>query len=607
MKGKSLSRPRWLWLALPLALVLLGLVVVVVLIFLSNSTNAPAPNPSTAQSAPAGTGATLPYVEYQAEDAATNGTKIGPDRVFTHLPAEASGRMAVKLAGQGQFVEFTLTGPANSLVLRYSIPDTEDGKGLTAPLSLYINGVRKQDLVLTSKYGWFYGTYPFVNVPAAGTPHHFYDEVHTLLDEMPAGTKVRVQVDANSTAPWYVIDLADFEEVPPPLTMPAGYLSITDYGADPTGQADAFNSITEAINAAKSQGKGVWLPRGTFAVNGHIIVDNVTIRGAGMWYTTLGGKGVGVYGKFNPTPSQNVKLYDFAIFGEVMDRDDKAALNGIGGALGGGSVIQNIWIEHTKVGIWLDGPFSDLTVTGCRLRDLTADGLNFHTGISNAIVEQTQVRNSGDDGLAMWAEKEPDHDNIFRFNTIELPILANNIAIYGGRDNTVSDNLVSDTVTEGGGIHVGNRFKATALAGTTTIARNTLVRTGSYFPGLHFGVGAIWFYALDTPLSGNVNVSDLQIEDSTYSAIHLFDQKITNITFDKVKIDKTGTFAVQVQTRGSATFNNVTAQNVGFAGRYDCETGFTIREGAGNSGWNDFKCGFPTATPPPANSPTPFR
>src|SRR5258708_30479296 len=42
-------------------------------------------------------GATLPYVEYQAENAATNGTVIGPDRTFTQLASEASGRKAVQI------------------------------------------------------------------------------------------------------------------------------------------------------------------------------------------------------------------------------------------------------------------------------------------------------------------------------------------------------------------------------------------------------------------------------------------------------------------------------------------------------------------------------
>src|SRR5258706_13758256 len=160
-------------------------------------------------------GATLPYVEMEAEDGDTNGTLIGPDSTYTHLPSEASGRKAVQLTQPGQYVEFTLTKPANSIVVRYSIPDSSDGKGQTALLNLYIDGQQQAELTLTSVYGWFYGSYPFNNSPFDVFAHHFFDETHRLLPEMPAGTKVRLQKDSGDTAPTYTIDLADFEEVAP--------------------------------------------------------------------------------------------------------------------------------------------------------------------------------------------------------------------------------------------------------------------------------------------------------------------------------------------------------------------------------------------------------
>jgi hypothetical protein len=247
-------------------------------------------------------------------------------------------------------------------------------------------------------------------------------------------------------------------------------------------------------------------------------------------------------------------------------------------------------MEHTKVGLWLDGPFSGLTVTGCRIRDTTADGLNLHEGISNVNVNQNLIRNTGDDGLAMWSDQQADHNNVFQFNTVALPILANNIAIYGGSDNSVTDNIVSDTLTQGGGIHVGNRFSAVALAGTTTIARNTLIRTGVLDPNWQFGVGAMWFYALDSAMTGTINVTNDEIDDSSYEAIHFIGSTVSNITFDHVNINGAGTFAVQEQASGSATFNYVTATNLGVGGIYNCGAGFTITMGPGNTGWTTSQC-----------------
>jgi hypothetical protein len=549
-----------------------------------------AATPQLAQSALAipGRGATVPFTEYEAEAAATNGSVLGFSRTADTLASEASGRQAVTLSGTGRYVEFTLSAPANAVDVHYSIPDSGDGSAYTAPLAVYVNGAKNQDLTLTNRYSWFYGSYPFTNSPT-NNPHHFYDDVRTMFSStLAAGTKVRFQVDSGSTST--TIDTADFEQVAAAIGQPAGSLSVTDYGADKTGGADATGAFQNAVNAASSQGKVLYVPQGTYTVTQHVIVNNVTIRGAGPWYSVLHGNGVGIYGNYAPNPSSNVKIYDFAIFGEVTDRNDGAQVNAVGGALGGGSVVSNIWMQHTKVGLWLDGPFDGLTVTGNRILDVTADGLNLHNGISHTTVTQNFLRNTGDDGLAMWSDQNADHDNTFSFNTVELPILANNIAIYGGRDNSVTDNVVSDTQTQGGGLHVANRFSSVPLAGTTTLARNTTLRAGVLDPNWQFGVGALWFDAQNAAMNGTVNVTDTDLLDSSYEAIQWVEgSSITNVNFNNVKIDGTGTFALQLQVNGSASFTNVTAAHVGASNPiYSClgPSGFTINQGAGNSGWN---------------------
>jgi hypothetical protein len=105
------------------------------------------------------------------------------------------------------------------------------------------------------------------------------------------------------------------------------------------------------------------------------------------------------------------------------------------------------------------------------VRDTTADGLNLHTGWAGVTVEQSSFRNTGDDGVALWSDKVPDVNVTLRFNTVQLPILANAIAVYGGSDNAATDNVLSDTVMSGGGLHAGNRFGAVPLAGTLTLVR----------------------------------------------------------------------------------------------------------------------------------------
>jgi len=257
----------------------------------------------------AGRGADLGLIEQEAENADTTGTVLAFDTRAYTLAAEASGRQAVKLTAPGQYVEFTLTRPANAITLRYSIPDAAAGGGIDAPLTLTLNGKRSSTLTLTSKYSWLYNQYPFSNDPNAGLLHsdwwvtecgcapayttptptfstpfrpmHFYDEQRILLDHVyGVGDKIRVTVPAGTNAAWTIIDLMDFEKVAPPTRSVPHSVSVLDFGADPTGSAESSNAFDAAIAAAKAAHKTVFIPAGTYQVNRHILVDDVTIEGA---------------------------------------------------------------------------------------------------------------------------------------------------------------------------------------------------------------------------------------------------------------------------------------------------------------------------------------
>jgi hypothetical protein len=554
-----------------------------------------------------GSGASLPYAEVQAENSASNGTVIGPSYTQGQLADEASGRKAVTLQGAGKYVTFTTPVATNSIDFRYSIPDSSDGSVYTAPLSLYINGTKQTDFTLTNAYSWYYGSYPFTNTPSSGNPHHFYDEVHRLFSATyPAGTTFKLQVDSEDTASSYTIDLADFEQVGAALTQPSGSVSVTSEGADPTGVNDATSAFNAAISAAGAGGT-VWIPPGSYNIPGHISVNNVTIAGAGMWYSTVTGTAPGFYGNSAPSPSTSVHLQNFAISGNVQDRCDSCQVNGIGGAMSS-STVSNLWIEHTKVGAWMDGPMNGLTFSGMRIRDTTADGINFHGGVTNSTVTNSDIRNTGDDGIATWADSSigADASDTISNNTVQLQQLANGIAIYGGHDNTVSGNLVADTgITQGGGIQVGQRFSSTPV-GTTTITNNTMIRDGDLDPNWQFGVGALWFDGSQGAITGPINVTNALIEQSPYEAIQWVEGTISGVNLSNVTIAGTGTFALQEQTGGTASATNVVATgvaqaNAGNAPSYSCEgSSFTITDGGGNSGITPTQCnGWPAPVYPP--------
>jgi hypothetical protein len=567
----------------------------------------------------AGRGADVNFAEQEAEGASTNGSIIGPDRSAYTLAAEASGRSAVRLT-PGKYVEFTLPRAANAITVRYSIPDAPAGGGITAPLDVRINGGQRKTMTLTSQYAWLYNQYPFSNDPNAGLlhpdwwitecgcvpqeqtppftvstpfrPNHFYDEQRLLLDgTYRAGDRVRLTVPPSSNAAWTVIDLLDSELVAPPHVVVVA-ANVLLFGADPRGQRESSDAFDAAIAFAQRSHLKVYIPPGTYQVNRHIIVDGVTIEGAGSWYTIIKGHqvdlttpapdksvhtGVGFYGRYVADGgSRNVHLSGFAIEGDVRERIDTDQVNGVGGAMSD-STIDGLYIHHTKVGMWFDGPMNNLTATDNIIVDQIADGLNFHSGVTNSVVSNNFIRNTGDDALAMWSENTANANNTFDHNTVQSPVLANGIAVYGGTDNTVSNNLVADPVREGSGLQVGSRFGATEFTGHLWITSNTTVRAGTYELNWNIGLGAIWIYALEHSIAADVQIVGDNFLDNGYNAIMLVSDfpvkdlyTISNVHFKDIKVDGTGTSVVSARVAGSASFENVDARNVGAVGVNNC-------------------------------------
>ncbi|TCO60502.1 glycosyl hydrolase family 28-related protein [Actinocrispum wychmicini] len=599
----------------------------------------------------AGRGAAVGFAEQEAENATTDGVVIGPDRTAYTLASEASGRRAVRLA-PGQWVEFTLPSAANAITVRYSIPDAPTGGGITAPLDVRVNGRRQAALTLTSQFSWLYNQYPFTNdpnadllhpdwwttecscVPSATTPapvfpkpfrpSHFYDEQRLMLDRTyRAGDKVRLT--AHNRPEWTVIDLLDSQLVDRPHFAP-GALNVQWFGADPAGRRASADAFDAAIAVARLTRLKVFVPPGTFRVDRHVIVDDVTVEGAGSWYTVVKGHGVGFYGRYVADGgSRNVHLSGFAIEGDVRERVDDDQVNGIGGALSD-STVDGLYVHHTKVGMWLDGPMTRLRITGNVIADQIADGVNFHTGVTNSLVSNNFIRNTGDDGLAMWSDKTQDAGNTFDHNTVQTPVLANGIALYGGNDNTVSGNLVADPIREGSGLQLGSRFGAEPFTGHVWITDNTTVRAGGYELNWKIGLGALWIYALEKSIDADIEVVGDRFLDSTYNALMLVSDfpvkdlySISGVHFRDIKVDGTGTSVLSARSAGSASFENVVARNVGAVPANNCGSfhftpagsEFSLTDLGGNTGWlapwllpNTITCDDrPPVVPPPPPSP----
>lgn len=551
-------------------------------------------------------GATVPYDTYEAEAQNLMGASlINYDTTWCSVASEASGRRAVRLE-KGQSIEFTLKNKAQGIVVRYSMPDSATGADIYQNLSVYLNNIHTTDMTFTNRYAHQYGQYgsdggemQWSNTP--GINHHrYFDESRILLDkEYPSGSTFKLQWDTNDSNPngstYIIIDFIEIEAVSQALTKPSNYVSITDYGAIPNDGLDdtaAMNAAIKAVNGTTI--KGVWIPEGTFHFNTGTrgqtkikLPKGVSVQGAGMWRSTLTGAFAGFY-----LQEGNVTLSDFTIKAEETYRSNASGIAGVEGNAQN-STITNLWIQHTKVGLWLNEGTVNALVSKCRIRDTWADGINLNGGTKDTIVEQCSFRNTGDDGMAMWSKSLNGgigtvENCTFRNNTIQIPNLANGIGIYGGKNNTVSNNLILDVVDNGSGIQFGTNHGPSAFTGTLTISNNKLVRAGSWHHDYGYQIGAIWGYWINNNgLAQNVTVavSNNFIDSSIYSGIFTEESNAgTTVKFTDNRINNSGTYGVHIRdsARGTAVFQNNTANGSGLVNFKNDSPNFTV-SGTGNS------------------------
>ena len=542
----------------------------------------------TTPTLPSGRGASVPFLEYEAEAMETNGQVLAASRSFTQVAAEASGRQAVRLSRAGDYVRFTNKSAASSIVVRYSIPD--GGSDYWSTLGVYVNDEPRKRLAVTSRYSWTYGggdndfNHPDQNNPSRGAPHHYFDESRALIGEVRAGASVMLRKDAADSAAEYVIDLVDMEPVPAPLPKPQGFLSVTeDCGATADDTTDDSAALQRCIDRVQGEKRaGLYFPPGEFrSLSRTLSVANITIQGAGMWHSTISG----FFARFDCW-GNGCKFHDFAVSGDTILRDDDSPETAFGGNGSSDSTLENIWVEHTKTGYWTGPDTNRLVIKNSRFRNLFADAVNFFGGTSNSIVENCHARNTGDDAFASWspADRAVNRNNVFRHNYVQVPWKANCFALYGGSDNVIEDNVCADVV-QYPGILLARQFGAHPFGGTTHIDRNSLIRAGGN--AYNQGHGAFKLHAAEGTLQ-NVRITELDIVDPTYSGIHVQGQQvIDSIWFEKVTITRPGTagFHLARNAQGAMDAAYVVVSGAP-AGVVDDSGGrFKILAGAGNAGW----------------------
>ncbi|MGA5304782.1 discoidin domain-containing protein [Nucisporomicrobium flavum] len=465
-----------------------------------------------------GRGANMPYDMYEAEDGTVGGGAqvVGPNRKVGDLAGEASGRKAVTLNTTGAYVQWTTRAATNTVVARFSIPDTT-----TSSINVYVNGSLNKTLPLTSRYAWLYGNETAPQNSGTG-PRHIYDEANIMLSgSYPAGSVIKLQKDSGNGGN-IAIDFINTEQVAPVANPnPATYVVPTGFDQQ---------SVQAALDAARmdSSKVGVYLPPGDYQTSNKFQVYGkaTQVVGAGPWYTRFftpqnqseTDAGFRADGTANGSTFKN-----FAFFGNYTIRQD-----GPGKVFDFANVanvtIDNIWAEHTVCLYW--GANTDhMVIKNSRIRNTFADGVNMTNGSTDNLVDNNDARATGDDSFALFsaidAGGSDEINNVYSNLSSTLTWRAAGVAVYGGYANTFKNIYIADTLVYSGitisSLDFGYPMNGFGADPPTVFDNISIVRAGGHFWGAQT-FPAIWVFSASKVFQG-IRVSNVDIVDPTYSGI----------------------------------------------------------------------------------------
>lgn len=550
-------------------------------------------------------GAQVPYDRYDTEHATIGGgaqIKTAPTFVQTLTAAEASGQAYIALPSNGSYAQWTIrSGEGGAgVTMRFTMPDSSDGMGLTGALDVYVNGTKAQTLQLTSYYNYQYFT-PGSGHPSdtpGGIPLFRFDETHWKLSTpLQPGDVIRI-VKANGDNLEYGVDFLEIEQVPAALSRPGNSVSVTDFGAVANDGNDDLAAFKSAVTAAVANNQILYIPSGTFHLSSMWVIgsvankiNNITIRGAGMWHTNIqftnpnisgGGISFRVAGQLDfshvyMNSMLRSRYSEGAIYKAFMDN------------FGKNSKVHNVWVEHFECGFWV-GDYAHtpaiiadgLLIENARVRNNLADGVNFAQGTSNSTVRNSSIRNNGDDGLAVWTSNvngaPAGVNNLFTYNTIEHNWRAAAIAFFGGSGHKATYNMIVDSIGSSG-FRMNTVFPGYHFQNNTGIefSNSTIIRSGTSLDTWGGERGAIDLEASSDPIR-NVTISNIDIFDTQRSAVQMgYSGGFQGVVFNNIKINGTGKDGVTTSrfagphlgaaiytytNNGTATFNGLTTSNI---------------------------------------------
>ncbi|REE87479.1 parallel beta-helix repeat protein [Paenibacillus taihuensis] len=266
------------------------------------------------------------------------------------------------------------------------------------------------------------------------------------------------------------------------LTQPANSLSITAYGANGADTLDDQTAINNAIAAAASQGKSVFVPSGNFRHSDLISLNGVSMTGAGkdcaiLTATNPDRGSIDIRG--NLVTLSNLKH----VYNTMSARDGSDLKNSITVYSATNFKIDNVYIyQASTAGILTRS--ANGTITNNKIENTQADAIHMTQVSHDITVQNNYVRGNGDDTIAV-VSYVPDGARSYNIKILNNDVGYNywgrGITVVGGTNVEISDNSISNT--DAAGIYIATEQEYNILdTDNVTVNRNTIDHCGLGVP-----------------------------------------------------------------------------------------------------------------------------
>lgn len=531
-----------------------------------------------------------PWQRYEAEPdlCSTNATFLLPPDTYSQRPlqAEASGGTALALENAGDYVSWIIDRPGRGVTLRFSIPDSEDGKGMKGSLTLRCSDGREPVRIpLDSYWAWQYTViahanekYPD-NTPSPDKfPRMRFDEATLLLDnDIPSGATLTLEKTEDDGI-VYTIDFLELEPVAAPLTF-ADIEAPDKVEYDGTGLSGFIS---------RNGGRTIFLPAGHYNESRPITITSpdTKIIGAGMWHTTINFTASSddrhTFGARGIASNQSRTELHGVTLNTVNNKryfENDASFQvgkGLNGSWGEDSYVSHVRIDHFECGAWITGA-RRLRVEHSRMRNNYADGINLANNSSDCVVSHCSFRNNGDDDMASWSTGGGFASrNEFAYNTAENNWRASSLGFFGGSAHRAHHIAVYDGMEAG--VRATCDFPGTGfdtegeiILSDITIRncgalRGTPGEQGGFWGGADASLELRAGYAYDL---NNIRAERIDIYDSRGDAVSVEAQSgkyVRNLELHDINIVRVGGYNwgvnINPSVKGNGHYSNLRAEGV---------------------------------------------